>query len=128
VIAGELGERLARSGPRVEPAALQHQPDPRPKRPPTSQRIDAEDTDGAPVRPSKALDGLDGCRLARTVRPEQRDQLAGRDLERDSIDNGSGAVPLHEALDRDGRAVRHGAISWYWRSKSSSRSSPIWID
>ena len=128
VVAGELDQGLARSRPRIEPAALEHQPEPRPKRPPSRQRVHAEDANGALVRPPIALDGLDGRRLARTVRPEQRHQLAGRDLERDSSDNGSIAVPLDEALDRDGRAARHGAISSYWRSKSSSRSSPIWID
>ena len=128
VIAGELGQRLARSRSRVEPAALQHQPDPRPERPPACQRIHAQDTDGAPVRPSIALDGLDGRRLARTVRPEQGHQLAGRHLERHSVDDGTGAVPLDEALDHDGRGGRHGAICSYWRSKTASRISPIWID
>ena len=84
--------------------------------------------------PTIALDDLDGRRLARAVGAEQRDDLAGRDVERDAVDDRPLAVALDQALDGDRRLAAvggrtgHGAIRAYWRSKSASVSSPIWID
>ena len=50
VEAAVLAERLARLGTRVDAAALEHQPDPRPERPAADRRIDAQD----PRRPPSA--------------------------------------------------------------------------
>ncbi len=130
--AAVLAERLARLGTRVDAAALEHQPDPRPKRsavPATDRRIDAEDPRRAPIRAPVALDDLDRGRLARPVRSEQRDELPAADRQRDAVEDGPRPVALDQPVNDDHRvAGRHCAIRAYWRSKSASVSSPIWIE
>jgi hypothetical protein len=49
----------------------------------------------------EAGDGLQAGRLARPVRPEQRDDLAGSDLERDAVHGDLRAVGLSEAVESD---------------------------
>ncbi len=127
---------LAGGHPRIDAAtALEHQPDPRPMIAPSGRRVLAENADLASVRPSIALDHLDGRRLAGTVGPEQPERLAGRDPERDPPQDSSPVVALDGLvdLDRGKGAVRDGRhdapeIRPNWRSKSSSRTSPIWIE
>ena len=137
-------QHLARRHPRVDPAAaLEHQPDPRPVVPRGRRRIGPEDADRSAIGSPVALEDLDRRRLAGAVRPEERERLAAGDPERDAVDDRPAAVALDEPLDLDrrvrragrrrlaaGRGVRHEppAISSYWRSKSASRTSPIWID
>ena len=121
-----LAEGLARPRPHVDAAALEHQPDPGSQLAPAGRGVQPQHPGGPGVRPAVPLDDLDGRRLARAVRPEERHDLAGPDLERDAVDHRSIAVPLDQAIELDGG--RHGAIRAYWRSKSASVSSPIWID
>ena len=123
---GVLTHGLARSGPHVDAAGLEHQSDAGPERPPARGRVQAEDARATAVGAAEPLDDLDGRGLARAVGPEQRDDLAGLDGQGHTVDDGPVAVPLDQAIDLDGRA--HGAILAYWRSKSASVSSPIWID
>ena len=95
---------LASGHPRVDPAAaLEHQPDPRPDFATRSPRVHPEDRDGAGVGPAVALDDLDRRRLARPVRAEEGDDLAGVDPERDVVDDPPAAVVLPEAGDLDDR-------------------------
>ena len=49
-------------------------------------------------------------RLARAGGPEQRDELAGRDIERDVVDRDHGAVSLLDAVEDDARAERPDQI------------------
>ena len=64
-----------------------------------------EHADPPAVRAPIALDDLDGRRLARAVRPEQRDELARRDLERDPVEHGPLAVALDQPVDDDQRVA-----------------------
>ena len=48
-------------------------------------------------------------------------------VERHAVDDRPLAVALDQAIDARWRR-RHGAIRAYWRSKSASVSSPIWIE
>ena len=127
-----LAERLERLGPLVDAAGLQHQAHPRPEAGPPRSRIHAEHADLPAVAPPIALDDLDGRRLAGAVRPEQGDDLAAADLERDTVDDRPGAVALGQPLDHDGglagdRASR--AAIWRIGARSRRRSgSPIWIE
>src|SRR5207302_10964646 len=66
-------EHVTGSGSGIEPAALEHQPKPRPERRAARDRIRAEDADRAAVASTVALDDLDRGRLAGPVRTEQRD-------------------------------------------------------
>ena len=49
----------------------------------------------------EAGDGLEAGRLSRPVRPEERDDLAGPDLERDAVHGDLRAVGLSEAVEAD---------------------------
>ena len=69
-------------------------------------RIDAEHADLAAVGAPVALEDLDGGGLARAVRPEQAEDLADRDRERDPVDGRRGAVALLERGDLDRRRRR----------------------
>src|SRR5439155_13155205 len=127
---------LAGCHPRIDAAtALEHQPDSRPMIPTGRSRVLAEDADLAGVRPAVALDHLDGRRLAGTVWPKQRERFPRLDLERDPSQDRPPVVALGRLVDLDRwqRAVRDGrhdapVIRPNWRSKSSSRTSPIWIE
>ena len=101
---------------------------------PPRRRVLAEDADAPAVAAPVALDDLDGRRLAGAVRTEHRDELAGRDRERDAVEDRPAAIPLDESVDHDRgltAAGRHGAvvaILAYCLSKSASVSSPTWMD
>ena len=64
---------------------------------PPSRRVDAEDGHLAAVAPAVALEDLHRRRLAGTVRAEQREHLARRDVQVDPVDDGARAVPLAQA-------------------------------
>ena len=124
-----LAEGLARLGPRVDPAALEHEADPRPERAAAGRRIRVQDADPSAVGRPVALDDLDERGLARAVRPEQRHELARADGQRHPVEDDPLAVALDEPVDDDRRvAAGHEAILAYWRSKSASVSSPTWIE
>ena len=128
VEASELDQRLAWPGPRVDAAALEHQADPGTQRAPAAGWVRAQDAHPATIRLPVSLDDLDGRRLARAVRPEQRDELPGTDFERDAIHDRAVAVSLDQPLDDDRRAATgHELIFANDRSKSASVSSPTWI-
>jgi hypothetical protein len=89
-------EDLERGQARVDAAAtLKHESDPGPVLPAGSLWVGAEDRDATCVTMAVALDDLDGRRLAGTVRAEERDNLAGADLERHVVDD----TPLTVRLD-----------------------------
>ena len=118
VEAAVLDEGLARLGARIDAAALEHQPDPRPQGPAAARRIVAEDPDRAAVGAPVALDDLDRRRLAGAVRAEEGDELAG-------------ARP--SARRRRGRSGRRSAWSgrrrrWRGRGRPRPASRPSRAD
>ena len=103
--------------------------------------IDAEDPDRAAIGPPVALDDLDRGRLARSVRPDQCEDLAGVDPERHAAQDRPAGVVFAQVGDLDcgsgsvggvdGHPVGDGAahppeIATYFRSKSASVTGPIW--
>src|SRR4029079_2561128 len=78
------------------------------------------DADIACARPHKADDGVQRRRLAGAVRPDQPDDLARTDRERELSDRGDGAVVDPEVLDLERRGegrlgsagCSHPAASW----------------
>ena len=101
VVGGEQLQRLERLHARVEPAFLQHHADARAQLVAVAPRVDAEHAHLAGVGSAVALEDLDRGGLARAVRAEQAEHLAGRDRERDPVDRGRGAVALLERGDLD---------------------------
>ena len=120
-------EGLARSRAHVDAAALEHQArrgpaaparrGPGPRRGRGRARHRRRDS---PRRSRRSW----SCRR-RSARAGRRSRPAAT-VERHAVDDGPVAVSLDQAIDLDGGA--HGAIFAYWRSKSASVSSPIWID
>ena len=102
-----LRERLARLGAGIDPAALEHQPDPGSERRTALGRVDPENAGRAAVAASIALDDLDGGRLAGAVRSEQRDELARADRQRDAVEDRARAVALDQPV-HDDRGVAAG--------------------
>ena len=128
---GEQTQDLAGPGLRVDPALLEHEPDPGPQRRAVPDGIQAEHPDRALVGLPVSLDGLDrGC-LARAVGPKQGHDRARRDRQVDPIDDRPSAVPFAQAAHDDGRVVaglggcRHRRMAASWRSKSALVTSPI---
>src|SRR5205823_4994151 len=103
VVAGERLQALARGQVRVERGRLQHHADPLAPRCSASARVDAEDLHVAGIPAAVALEDLDGRRLARAVRAEQGEDLAGLDREVDPAERLVVAVALPEARHDDGR-------------------------
>jgi hypothetical protein len=68
-------------------------------------RVLAQDPDRPAVGPTVALDDLDGRGLAGAVRPEQRDDLARDDAQRQVPDDDPAVVALPEAVDLDRRPI-----------------------
>ncbi len=134
----------------VDAALLEHQADARSQAPAVAGRVQPEDPRAAAVGHPVALDDLDRRRLARAVRPEQREQLAAPHVERDPAQDLAPGIRLAQTVDDDrgrlgrrrlprpsvtrpapkigrrGRA-RHGVIFAYCVSKSSGSTSPIWM-
>src|ERR1051325_11118356 len=50
---------------------------------------------------------LDGGRLAGTVRPQEREDLPGTDIDREAVDRRDGAERLDDALNADDRPIAH---------------------
>ena len=104
-----------------------------PQRVAVLRRVEAQHAHGAGIGPPVALEDLDGRGLAGAVGPEQGEQLAAADLERDAGEDLAGAVRLADVADADRDAVggverrAHGLIFAYWVSKTSAVIWPIWI-
>ena len=103
-----LTDDVDRAGRRVDTTFLQHQPGSSGESaavPSGSGRIESEYPDIARRASSETLAHLDGARLPRSVRAENRSHLAGARRERDSVDRGDGActasVPHGEIADLD---------------------------
>ena len=96
---GVQAQDLARRGPVVDAALLEHQPQPRPQRPPVPRRVEAQHPHGPAVDAAVPLEDLDRRGLARAVGPEEREQLAAANLERDVVEHLAAGVGLAEALD-----------------------------
>ena len=113
---GVQAEQLERARAGVDAAVLEHQPDSGSKSPPVSPGVQPEDPDIAVVGLPIALEQLDGRGLARSVGPEQREQLTPADRERHAGEHGSPAVRLVDPVDDDrvrgldGSLDRHPAI------------------
>jgi hypothetical protein len=72
----------------------------------------AEQADRAAVGFAKTLDNLQQGGLPRTVGPEDAEELAGLDLERDAVHGMSVPVPLFDVCDDDGGSHgRHLTVS-----------------
>ena len=82
---------------------LQHHPD-QPFADGSAWRT-AEHRDPAGVRVGQPGDHLGGGGLARTVRPEDRDDLTGRDGQVETVDRPDRPVRLVHALEQDGRGL-----------------------
>ncbi len=72
------------------------------QRRPVGLGVDAEDPHRSRIGLAQGLDALDGGGLARTVRAEDPEDLAGRDLERHAVDGGGVAVALAQPVDDQG--------------------------
>src|ERR1041385_5818272 len=62
---------------------------------------EAADADRAGVDPNETRDAHERRRLAAARRAEQREKLAARDRERDSVDGAIVAKPFHQVLHFD---------------------------
>ena len=112
VEAGEQRKRLAHREQRVELARLQHETEPIAPRARRRRGIDAEHGDVAAGPRAVALEDLDRRGLARAVRPEKAEHLAGRDLEVDAA----------HGFDR---AVTHAEVAHLDRGTHSSASAML---
>ena len=65
------------------------------------RRVDAEHLHLTAVATAESLEDLDRRALAGTVRPEQRDDLPGGDMELELVDNRPFAVSLLQSADFD---------------------------
>src|SRR5580704_1456894 len=84
-------------------------------------QVAALEEDGPGRRLLEAGDHHERARLARAARPEQRDELAARDVETDPVDGIAPTVRLHEPVEEKvGRA--HPAANWPARHVSAAPS------
>jgi hypothetical protein len=102
---GDQADQFADLGVLDDPAALQHRAD-LAGRDRLGGRV-AVHLDGPAVGPDQAEQDLDGGGLARTVRPQDRDHLAGPDGQVDAGDRLDLAVSLGHAGEADRVRVRH---------------------
>ena len=94
----ELPQLLAHRRQTGLPGRLQHDAEPSLEIETARRRVDPEHLD-VTARPTPVpLEDLDRRRLARAVRPEQRECLAPLDLERHAVDDGSVAVRLPQVV------------------------------
>ena len=104
---------------------LQHDADPGPPLPIRGAGVRAEHPHLTRVACAMALEDLDGGGLPGAVGPEDRDDLAVRDVQVDVADGGQPAVGLAQPADLDGRGLVCRGHGWPVpsRSSSSARSS-----
>ncbi len=101
VEAGPVRERLARCDVAVDPARLEHYPDPPAQRDLSARGIVAEHGDLALGARTVPLEDLDRRGLARAVRPEQAEDLAAVDRHVDPTQRLEVAVALAQPADLD---------------------------
>src|SRR5262249_55446646 len=101
VVAGEEREALADGQIRIERRRLEHHADPLAPGTARALRVHAEHRDRAGLTRAGAPEDLPGRRLARPVRAEQAEDLAGRDLEADVAQSLVAPVALVQTLDGD---------------------------
>src|SRR5271165_5633849 len=78
------------------------------RRPPRD--LDAVDANRSPVGPLDSEDRFHHCRLARSVRSDQAEDLSGMNRETDVPHRRQSAEPLLEAVDLElGRRLAHAA-------------------
>jgi hypothetical protein len=104
-------DRLGHGQVAIDPGRLEHDPDPRLELGAVTARVEAQHGDLAAVPAPVALEDLDRCRLAGTVRPEQREDLAERYVEVDARDGVHAAVGLDESAYSHRIAAGHIASS-----------------
>src|SRR5690606_1262939 len=113
VVAREMVHQLLDGDLVVARGALQHDADALAPARAGPLRVVAEDADLAGIPIAVPLEDLDSGRLTGTVRPEQREDLAGADVEVEAVDRGDIGVRLAQATDPDrvlrcGGSCRHG--------------------
>src|SRR5918996_898953 len=128
VVAGEELDDLPDGEQVVDGGGLEDDADPRAKVAACASRILPEHTHLAGVSLAVALQDLHRRRLARPVRAEKREDLAGPDLEGDAVENLPRAVGLAEAGDPDRGHRRIPATPAGGNSGSGSpvRAAAIW--
>ena len=99
--AAEQVEDLDHRELRVERRGLEGDPDPFLEGPRIAGGVDPEDLEAAGVGGPQPLEHLHGRRLAGAVRAEEAEDLAGADLERDTVDGLHVAVCLADVTDPD---------------------------
>ncbi len=106
VVGAEVPQQLADPPLGMVPPGLQHDPEPRPPLLTAVLRVRAEH--GHPPRRPRAepFEYLDRGGLARTVRPEERDDFPGAYLEVDAVQDVRGPVP-HPQVANFGCNIRH---------------------
>src|SRR5205809_5846902 len=70
----------------------------------------AVEGDAAGLVPQRAAQAVDEGTLARTVRPDQPDPLAGGDREIDAFERDKAAKAFAEAVDREQWRLAHAAL------------------
>lgn len=86
----------------VEVELLRREPDEPARKPPLAPVIVAEDANASAARLGQTDDCIDRRRFAGTVWPEETEEFAGLDPQRNSVDCRKVAVSLYEAIDLDG--------------------------
>ena len=102
VVASEQVQCLTGAHGRVDPAALEHHPDPADQLPVVGDRIEPEDPHGPGIWSPVALQGLHRRGLARTVGPQDGQDLAMATCQRQPADGGDRAVAHHQVVARHG--------------------------
>ena len=110
VEAAEQVDQLGDGQLRIEGRRLEADPDPRLERVGVPRHVEAEHADLATVGLAKALEDLDGRRLAGAIRAEQPEDLTGADLEAHAVDGVDVAVVLLQVGDADDGIGRHRGI------------------
>src|SRR5439155_4578783 len=87
------------------------------------RRVKTKDRYLAAIRVSEPLQDLDRGGLARPVRPQEGEDLSGRNRQVDALDGLEVAVGLAEPTDLDGW-VGHGGLACHTPSSASNRGVP----
>ncbi len=98
---GEHFEQFADPHPVGEPALLELDPDPLPQLGGVPAGLEPEHPDGSAVRLAEPGDRLHRRCLAGAIGPEDGEDLALLDLERDALDDGPPVVTLDQVVDFD---------------------------
>ncbi len=108
VVGGEQLEHPSGTEHRIDASSLEHHPDASHDRGVVAPGIEPEHPGGAPCDRPVSLERFDGTGLARTVRSEQCDHLAGLRTEGETADRDGGAVADDHLVTDDG-GFGHGS-------------------